>query len=127
MSKLTLEKTRIIEGVWEGRLTRDDGYDGIPLVSVKHLDQEIEGVMQDDIPNDANSWTVKVPIPANLLAEGVHTFVILDAKSGETLNSFSVITGEALAEDIRAEVDLLRDELDMLKRAFRRHCAETAN
>jgi hypothetical protein len=26
---------------------------------------------------------------------------------------------------LRAEVDLLRAELDMLKRAFRRHCVET--
>jgi hypothetical protein len=31
-----------------------------------------------------------------------------------------------LEEDIRAEVSLLRAELDLLKRAFRRHCAETA-
>jgi hypothetical protein len=30
-----------------------------------------------------------------------------------------------LDEDIRAEVDLLRAELDLLKRAFRRHCSET--
>jgi hypothetical protein len=30
-----------------------------------------------------------------------------------------------LAEDIRAEMDLLRAELDLLKQAFRRHCVET--
>ena len=35
------------------------------------------------------------------------------------------LAGEALAHDIRAEIDLLRAELDMLKRAFRRHCLET--
>ena len=29
------------------------------------------------------------------------------------------------AEDIRAELSLVRDELDLLKRAFRRHCVET--
>jgi outer membrane protein assembly factor BamA len=37
-----------------------------------------------------------------------------------------LIAGEALGDDIRVEVELLRDELDMLKRAFRRHCVETA-
>jgi hypothetical protein len=31
-----------------------------------------------------------------------------------------------MEDDLRAEVDLLRAELDMLKRAFRRHCLETA-
>jgi hypothetical protein len=30
-----------------------------------------------------------------------------------------------MEDDLRAEVDLLRAELDMLKRAFRRHCLET--
>jgi hypothetical protein len=42
------------------------------------------------------------------------------------LASFAFLAGDALSEDIRAEMDLLRDELDMLKRAFRRHCVETA-
>ena len=37
-----------------------------------------------------------------------------------------MITGEPLGDDIRAEVELLRAELDMLKRAFRRHCLETS-
>ena len=37
----------------------------------------------------------------------------------------SASQAQALAEDIRAEVDLLRAELDLLKRAFRRHCQDT--
>ena len=43
----------------------------------------------------------------------------------EVLGSFTLIAGEALGDDLRAEVSLLRAELDMLKRAFRRHCLET--
>ncbi len=31
-----------------------------------------------------------------------------------------------IMDEPTAEVDLLRSELDMLKRAFRRHCLETA-
>jgi hypothetical protein len=42
------------------------------------------------------------------------------------LGSFSIVAGDALAEDIRAELSLLRAELDMLKKAFRRHCVETS-
>jgi len=55
----------------------------------------------------------------------VQTFLIRDRKTGDTLNSFALLSGDALSYDIRAEVILLREELDMLKRAFRRHCLET--
>lgn len=44
--------------------------------------------------------------------------------SGEVLDRITLMSGAPLDEDIRAEVALLRDELEMLKRAFRRHCAE---
>jgi hypothetical protein len=50
-----------------------------------------------------------------------------EAGQTETLAHFTIITGVAMEDDMRAEVDLLRQELDMLKRAFRRHCLETAS
>jgi len=53
-------------------------------------------------------------------------FIISDGKTGMTLNSFALLFGEVLAEDIRAEMGLLREELDLLKSAFRRHCVETS-
>ena len=52
--------------------------------------------------------------------------MILDRSEERVLASFSIVAGDALAEDIRAELSLLRAELDMLKKAFRRHCVETA-
>ena len=55
-----------------------------------------------------------------LIADGVQTFLISDKRSGETLDSFALMSGDALSYDIRAEMALLREELDMLKRAFRR-------
>ena len=36
-----------------------------------------------------------------------------------------LVAGDALAYDLRTEIALLREELDLLKRAFRRHCLET--
>ena len=66
-----------------------------------------------------------MPIPLATLSEGVQTFIIRDVATGEKLQHFTVITGVAMEDDMRAEVDLLRAELDMLKRAFRRHCLET--
>ena len=37
-----------------------------------------------------------------------------------------MIGDEVYGVDLRAEMDLMRAELDMLKRAFRRHCVETS-
>lgn len=124
MSEFTLTKTRLFEGVWEGVLTRAGEGNAQPQVEVTHLEKPVPGVEVTEKPEES-LWVVRVPVPADLIADGVQTFLINDAKSGETLNSFSLLAGEALSHDIRAEMNLLREELDMLKRAFRRHCLET--
>ena len=54
----------------------------------------------------------------------MQTYLVADAATGEP-RLLRLVAGEALAHDLRAEIDLLRAELDMLKRAFRRHCLET--
>lgn len=124
MSNLTLTKTRLLEGVWEGRLTCEGKNAAQPDIEVTHLEQPIPGV--EVIKGDAGgSWTVRVPIPVNVIADGVQTFLIHDRRGGEVLDSFTLLAGDALAHDIRAEVTLLREELDMLKRAFRRHCIDS--
>jgi hypothetical protein len=55
----------------------------------------------------------------------VQTFLVREAGSGATLGHFTIVAGVPLEADLRAEVDLLRAELDMLKKAFRRHCVES--
>lgn len=120
-----LTKTRLIAGAWEGVLTCQGADDSQPLLTVTHLAQPIDGIeVTANAPE--RSWLVRVTIPAALISDGLQTFVISDARSGEMLATFAILAGDALAEDIRAEMDLLRAELDMLKRAFRRHCVETA-
>lgn len=121
MATATLTKTRIRSGVWEGVLA---GPAAPPALEVTLLGQPIAGVTVTPIPDRSAEWAVRVPIPAEALSEGVQTFLIRDG--AETLAHFTVITGVAMEDDMRAEVDLLRAELDMLKRAFRRHCLETA-
>ncbi|MCB6179518.1 hypothetical protein LHP98_15450 [Rhodobacter sp. Har01] len=117
-----LTQTRIRAGVWEGML----GGAGAtaPKLEVMHLEKPVPGVSVTAVPGREGDYAVRVPIPAELLSEGVQTFLI---RSGaETLAHFTIITGVAMEDDLRAEIDLLRAELDMLKRAFRRHCLETA-
>jgi hypothetical protein len=119
----TLTKTRIRAGVWEGVLS---GSAAQPVLDVLHLEQPLEGVTIAAVPDREGDWLVRVPIPVEALSEGVQTFIIRNRATGEKLQHFTVITGVAMEDDMRAEVDLLRAELDMLKRAFRRHCLETA-
>lgn len=124
MSDLTITKTRLFEGVWEGVITREDAGDSPPGIEVTHLQKPLEGVEVIARPEE-KLWVLRVPIPPHVIADGVQTFLINDRATGETIGNFALMSGDALSYDIRAEVTLLREELDLLKRAFRRHCLET--
>ncbi|MFZ5964483.1 hypothetical protein ACOXXX_16170 [Thalassococcus sp. BH17M4-6] len=124
MSAYSLTGTQFREGVWEGLLRAEVAGAGAPEIVVTLLDQPVTGVMIKDTGEEGR-WLLQIPVPLQAVGEGVRTFLILDASSDEVLGSFAIIAGEVLGDDIRAEVDLLRAELDMLKRAFRRHCVET--
>lgn len=125
MTDLTLTQTRIKEGIWEGLLSRakEEDHADLPQVDVTLEETPLEGV--ELIPDQNGAYILRVAIPAVAINEGVQTFLIRDRMSGEVLESFTLIAGEGVEGDIRAEIDLLRAELDMLKRAFRRHCLET--
>jgi hypothetical protein len=122
MMEQRLTKTRIRAGVWEGVLS---GSEAVPRLEVLLLEQPVPGVVVEPVAGRAGEWAVRVPIPADALSEGVQTFLIRAVGATDTLAHFTVITGVAMEDDMRAEVDLLRQELDMLKRAFRRHCLGT--
>jgi|GWRWMinimDraft_16_1066024.scaffolds.fasta_scaffold42558_1 hypothetical protein len=122
MSEVKLTKTRIRAGVWEGVLS---GMTAPPAIDVFLLETAIKDVTVSAIAQRPTEWLVRVKIPAEVLNDGVQTFLIHDRETSERLSQFTVITGVALEDDLRAEVDLLRAELDLLKRAFRRHCLET--
>lgn len=122
MLEKKLTKTRIRGGVWEGVFA---GSEKQPELEVLLLEQPLAGVQVVAVEGRPGEWAVRVPIPAEALSEGVQTFLMREKGTTETLAHFTVITGVAMEDDMRAEVDLLRQELDMLKRAFRRHCLET--
>ena len=126
MSELSLVKTRIQAGIWEGVLIGGPDSDEAPEILVTHLDRPVHTVALTEDAQSPGAWNVKIAIPPDLLSDGVQTFLICDAATQERLDSFTIVTGVPLEDDIRGEIDLLRAELDMLKRAFRRHCVETA-
>ncbi len=122
MSDTKLTKTRIRAGVWEGILHSAQSTAKIEAVLEGQI---IVGVTQTAIADRLGEWSVRVPISAEHLSEGVQTFLLREVGSTTALAHFTVITGVAMEDDMRAEVDLLRQELDLLKQAFRRHCLET--
>ncbi len=124
MAKYELTKTRFLEGIWEGVIAAEPRDAPPPEVLVTLLDQPVRGVLVTET-TEPGRWLVEVPVPVEAIGDGVHTFLIRDAATEVVLESFTLIAGESLGDDIRAEVALLRAELDMMKRAFRRHCIET--
>ena len=124
MSELTLTKTRIQAGVWEGVLTIA-GEQMQPQIEVRHQTTVLDEVEVTEDADTPGRFLLRVPIPREVLYDGVQSFVITEAVSGEKLGDFAIVTGQPLEDDVRAEMALLREELDMLKRAFRRHCLET--
>jgi len=125
MVDMVLTKTRIRAGVWQGVLEVATGATAMPALEALHLEQPLADLRIVADSAQQGRFLVSIPIPAELLSDGVQTFVIRDANSGATLEHFTILAGEPLEDDILAEIDLLRAELDMLKKAFRRHCLET--
>jgi hypothetical protein len=117
---LTLTQTRIANGIWEGVLA---GPANPTALEAMHQGRKLEGVTVTPVPGQSGTHAVQLVIPATLLTEGVQT-VLLQA-GGNVLASFTLVAGQPLEEDLRAEIGLLRAELDLLKKAFRRHVAET--
>jgi hypothetical protein len=120
---LALSKTRLHGGVWEGLLT--GAAKTAPALTLRHNDRLVDGVTLKEGP-DKGTWIVRAAIPAEMIADGMQVFTFCLEDTGEVLDSFALIAGAGLADDIRAEMALLRSELDMLKRAFRKHCHDTA-
>lgn len=125
MSELTLTRMRLAGGVWEGLLASATG--AKPRLWLRHQEDvvgEPELHAASGVTGNAAQWFVRFRLPLDRLNDGVQTFVVEDASTGDALAHETVIAGELADESLHAEVALLRAELDLLKRSFRRHCAE---
>lgn len=126
MTAISLHKIRFQNGLWEGHLTAATPLSEPPAIKVVHQAQPIDGVEVAATSEAGTDWALSFAVPTTALNDGVQSFLICDATSDEKLGDFTLTAGEAQAGDLQAELDLLRSELDMLKRAFRRHCADSA-
>ncbi len=122
MKAPTFAQTRFTNGIWEGTLSDASG--PAPAVEAVHMGVALKGVEVIPLSGTPGKFSVSVPITATALSEGVQT--ILLRSGGEVLAHVTIVAGVPLEEDLRAEISLLRAELDLLKRAFRRHVVDTA-
>ncbi len=117
-----LTNLRLIDGGWVGRLTTAAGQPAPELrVTLSgHALKEVR-IEQDDEPGQ---WRLAVPLPIEHLADGVIVLQIADAAGDALIGEYHLVAGQSLPDDLRGEVSLLRAELDLLKRAFRRRGQE---
>ncbi len=121
MSAVTVTGTTLRSGVWHGQ-ARVEGLDAAPDLTAWSGDMALPALELK--PEGDGLWALKLAVPSEVLSDGLQTIVIRDEGSGDAVGSFTILAGAVLDEDIRSEVALLRAELDMLKRAFRRHMNE---
>ena len=123
MSILKVTRTRLANGRYEGAI--EDVPEGIrPGIAVRFKDHPLDDINVSPAAN--GTWQLTFDIPAAAISDGLQTITVVEANTGDVLDSLAIIAGEMADETIQAEVDLLRAELYLLKRAFRRHCVETA-
>ncbi|MFT6674918.1 MAG: hypothetical protein ACJAVM_001104 [Sulfitobacter sp.] len=119
---LQLTKTKFQQGVWQGIIT-GAGTD-TPMIEVTHQGKPVQEVTLA-FDEKAAHWMLSIPIPKEMIAEGVQTLIIHDKARNQKLDHLTLVAGEVLGDDILAEMDVLRAELDLLKSAFRRHCVDS--
>ncbi len=118
-----VELTRI--GLQGGR------YEGVmvspelpPVIEAVHRERVI-GTAEVSPAEGDDRFRVVFELPGSVVSDGVQVVSLRSAVDGEVLDRITLMAGSAIEEDVRAELALVRDELEMLKRVFRRHCAET--
>lgn len=116
-----LVRTTLQAGRYEGVLT------GAGATEIEALfEGRVVGVAQITAhPLEDGAMRVAIDLPPEVLSDGVQVVGLRSTATGEVLDRITLMAGSALDEDIRGELVLLREELEMLKRAFRRHCADT--
>ena len=123
MSTLKLTKTRMLEGIWHGSVTGSG--DSKPDIAVTHDNVDVPDFKLTKA-DAADLWSLTISVPASAIADGIQVIVVTDNETSQKIGDVVIIGDEVTNIDQRAELELLRAELEMLKRAFRRHCIETA-
>lgn len=99
-------------GIWSGVLTAKSAP---ARLSVTLRGQDVGKASV--IALTPGEWRVEASLPVAALSDGAHSFTL--EADGTALARLPIIAGAALDGDLIAEIALLRDELELLKREFR--------
>jgi hypothetical protein len=116
----TLTRLSLAAGTWEGRLTGPAGIEPPALVAIWNGEDIGSPTLADDGPG---AWKATLILPATLITDGTHTLAI-GPRGGDPLCFETLAFGDPLEGNLRAELSALRTEVEVLKRALRRHLAE---
>lgn len=119
MAKQTLIESRICDGIWTGLIEGVQARPSLELALADRVAVPVEVVRQ------GSAWSARAVLPVEAMSEGLQVLAIHDRDAGAAIGQIVLQVGEAHVDDMRAEVALLRAEMDMLKRAFRRHCLDS--
>jgi hypothetical protein len=115
-----LERVRLSSGTWEGRLTGPVGA-APPELAVTCAEADV--ALPSITPAGEGCWTVTFDLPVTIISDGVRTLTV-GPRGGAPLCVESLAFGDPLELDLRAELAALKAEVDVLKRAFRRHVVD---
>ncbi|MTH78996.1 hypothetical protein [Paracoccus aestuariivivens] len=118
------ESLGLKSGIWEGILRRETAPARLVLV---HMGARVGDARST--PQADGSWRVAAAIPSQRLSDGVQSFLLMEDQGEDSqplqpgamhLASLDIVAGRPLEEDTRAEMNLMRGEIDLLKRELRR-------
>lgn len=110
----------LTDGIWSGALRASSAPARVVLIHHGAVLAEADVAATGD-----DLWRISVALPSSVLSDGMQTLLLATDENGtEVLDRLTVVAGKPLEQDILAEITLLRDELDLLKREFRRLATE---
>ncbi|MDP0927950.1 hypothetical protein Q0601_12260 [Paracoccus onubensis] len=122
---LQFENHGLKAGIWTGMLTAAQAPARVALV---HLG-EIVALANLSAAEGEGLWQVTVELPASFLSDGAHSLILIADGGQEAeapqpdavqLDRLHLMAGAPLEHELVAEIKLMRAELDLLKREFRR-------
>lgn len=118
MTSYSLEQRAFLDGTWRGRL-QSAGTQVAPQLVALRDGTAIDGLSVTATAGQRHCWDVSLELPRDVLSEGTHVLLIVDASSDDVLHRITIVAGTPATEDLRAEIAALRAELDQLRSAFR--------
>ncbi|MEM9317655.1 MAG: hypothetical protein AAGA70_01455 [Pseudomonadota bacterium] len=117
---MELTRVELKAGRYEGHLRNASAQ--APVIELVHQDRVVAHATLETVEN---GHRVIADLPASVLSDGVQVIALRSAADGVVLDRLTLLAGAGLDGDFRSEMALMREELELLKRAFRRHCLET--